>query len=603
MEHNQSKSVDSVNHPLSFKVLFKQVLEHKQTLLLAHIIALFATLVSVPIPLMMPLLVDEVLLNKPNTAVTWLNAILPEPWHGPIGYVLCILIAVMSMRLVALVLGVWQSRQFTIIGKAISYSIRERLLQHLPLVNLKTFETEGGAAISSRCVTDVETIDKFISQTLSRFLLGILTVVGTAAVLLWIHPTLGAIILFLNPAVIYFSRRFGKHVKTLKRDENAAFEAFQTALVETLDAITQLKACRREGAYFETVKSAASTLRFHSVNSQWKTDAVNRLSFTVFLLGFEVFRAVAMLMVVFSDLSVGEMFAVFGYLWFMMGPVQELLGIQYAYYGATAALGRLNQVFAYEKESSYPTTFDPFIDQAQIGITFHHVNFSYQNEQPILSNVSLTIPAGKKAAVVAVSGGGKSTLVQLLLGLYEKHSGSIEINEVPVERIGYEKIREHVATVLQQPILFNASIRENLTMGKKSCDELLWQALEIAELKQTVEKIDGQLDAVVGRNGVRLSGGQRQRLAIARMVLADPKVVILDEATSALDVETEAKIHQNLSAFLADRTTLIIAHRLSAIRQADVIYVLDDGAVSQAGDHDTLLEANGLYRTLFGHQR
>lgn len=587
---------------LTFKGLFKQVLKHKRTLILAHVIALFATLVSVPIPMMMPMLVDEVLLSVPGTATDILNALLPERWHGPIGYILSILFAVMIMRLTSLVLGVWQSRQFTIIGKSISLSIRERLLLHLPLVNLKTYETEGGAAISSRCITDVETIDKFISQTLSRLLLGVLTVIGTGAVLLWIHPMLGAIILFLNPAVIYFSRRFGKHVKTLKRDENAAFEAFQTALVETLDAISQLKACRREQSYFEHVKQTANALKTQSVNAQWKTDAVNRLSFTVFLLGFEVFRAVAMLMVVFSDLSIGEMFAVFGYLWFMMGPVQELLSIQYSYYGATAALKRLNQVFAYEKEPAYRPIVDPFAGVTHVEVEFSKINFAYHNEQAVLSDVSLRIPAGKKVAIVAVSGGGKSTLVQLLLGLYEKQNGDIYINGHQVEKVGYELVREHVATVLQQPILFNDTIRENLAMGKVFGDDELWQALQIAELKETVKAIDGQLDALVGRNGVRLSGGQRQRLAIARMVLANPKMVVLDEATSALDVETEAKIHRNLSAFLEGRTTLIIAHRLSAISQADVIYVLDDGTVSQSGDHNTLLKQAGLYKTLFGHQ-
>lgn len=587
---------------LTFKNLFRQVLKHKRTLILAHVIALFATLVSVPIPMMMPMLVDEVLLATPGNATAFLNHLLPEQWYGPIGYILSILLAVMMMRLTSLVLGVWQSRQFTIIGKSISLGIRERLLIHLPLVNLKTYETEGGAAISSRCITDVETIDKFISQTLSRLLLGVLTVIGTGAVLLWIHPLLGAIILFLNPAVIYFSRRFGKHVKTLKRDENAAFEAFQTALVETLDAISQLKACRREQSYFEQVKQAANTLKTQSVNAQWKTDAVNRLSFTVFLLGFEVFRAVAMLMVVFSDLSIGEMFAVFGYLWFMMGPVQELLSIQYSYYGATAALNRLNQVFAYEKEPAYPRLVDPFVNVPHVEVEFSLVNFAYHNEQAVLTDVSLRIPAGKKVAIVAVSGGGKSTLVQLLLGLYEKQSGDILINGHPVETVGYELIREHVATVLQQPILFNDTIRENLAMGKSFTDEALWQALAIAELKETVKAIDGQLDALVGRNGVRLSGGQRQRLAIARMVLANPKMVVLDEATSALDVETEAKIHRNLSTFLEGRTTLIIAHRLSAICQADMIYVLDDGTVSQSGDHNTLLKQTGLYKTLFGHQ-
>ncbi|ESP94127.1 ABC-type multidrug transport system, ATPase and permease component [Pseudoalteromonas luteoviolacea 2ta16] len=591
--------------PLTWKEIQRQVLRHKKPLIYAHLIALMAALVSVPIPLMMPLLVDEVLLEKPGVAVEFMDGLLPSDWQGPTGYILSILFVVMLMRVGALLLGVAQSRQFTIIGKDVSLNIRQRLLSHLSKVQLKEFETQGGAAISSRCVTDIETLDGFISQTMSRFLIGLLTIVGTAIVLLWIDFTLGLIILTLNPAVIYFSRQFGKQVKHLTKEKNNAFEAFQTALVETLDAIAQLKAMRREHGYFDNVLNAAKELRYHSVQSQWKTDAVNRLSFTVFLLGFEVFRAIAMLMVVFSGLSVGQIFAVFGYLWFMMGPVQEILSIQYSYYSASAALQRLNQVLDFETESSTEHRTEKarkVFNAEKIAIEFKHVNFEYNDGQPILNNVSMHIPKGKKVALVAVSGGGKSTLVQLLLGLYQKSSGDILINGVAVEDVGYDQVREHAVTVLQQPILFNSTIRENLSLGNLCTDEQLWHALEIAELADNVRTMEGKLDAIVGRNGVKLSGGQKQRLAIARMVAANPKMVILDEATSALDVETEARIHKNLNQFLSGRTTLIIAHRLSAIRQADIIYVLDDGRVTQSGDHHSLLEEDGLYQVLFGHQ-
>lgn len=587
---------------LSWQDIKIQVLAHKKPLIIAHIIAFLAALVSVPIPLMMPLLVDEVLLNHPGAAIGFLNQLLSEQWQHPTAYILVVLFGVMLMRLTALVLGVLQSRQFTIIGKDISLKVRERLLNHLPKVQLREYETEGAGAISSRCITDVETLDTFISQTLSRFLISLLTIIGTACVLLWIDFTLGLTILLLNPAVIYFSRQFGKRIKHLKKDENAAFEAFQSSLVETLDAIAQLKAVRREGAYFAHVKEAAVDLKHFAIQSQWKTDAVSRLSFTVFLLGFEVFRAIAMLMVVFADLTVGQIFAVFGYLWFMMGPVQELLGIQYAYYGASAALQRLNQVFGFSIERPDPKCTSTAFEQEQVDIRFENINFEYNQDQPVLRDVSLEIPAGKKVAVVAVSGGGKSTLVQLLLGLYEKQSGQIYISGSCVEDVGYNTVREHVATVLQQPILFNATVRENLTMGREHQDEQLWQALRVAELDGVISSLENQLDAKVGRNGVRLSGGQKQRLAIARMVLANPKVVILDEATSALDIETESKVHKNLQAFLSGRTTLIIAHRLSAIKQADLIYVLDDGQVSQSGDHYALSEEAGLYQTLFGRQ-
>ncbi|QFI38550.1 ABC transporter ATP-binding protein [Moritella marina ATCC 15381] len=585
---------------ISWKLIRERVLRHKKPLISAYIIAVFATLVSVPIPLMMPLLVDEVLLEKPGAAVQAMQNMFPESWWGPQLYILAILGFVVCLRLSSLVLSVWQARQFTIIGKHLSFYIRDKLMHHLPLVSLTEYETQGSGAISSRCITDVETIDKFLAETLSKFLVSMLTILGTAAILLWIDWQLGLIILLLNPAVIYFSRSFGKRVKNLKTRENAAFEAFQEALIDTLDAIQQLRTAQREKQYFSRVIDAAGELRDSAIQSQWKTDAVNRLSFTIFLIGFEVFRAIAMLMVVFADLTIGQIFAVFGYLWFMMGPVQELLSIQYTYFAASAALKRLNSVFELTQEPQHPCVVDPFASQDGVSVEFKDVCFAYNAENKVIRNVNLTIPKGKKVAIVAVSGGGKSTLVQLLLGLYEKQQGEILINDVPLNQVGYDKIRENIATVLQQPILFNTSIRENLSMGHQFSDDELWKALQVAEMADTIQQLGHGLETLVGRNGVRLSGGQRQRLAIARMVLSKPQMVVFDEATSALDTETESRLHHNLSEFLQDRTTLIIAHRLSAIKQADLIYVLDDGEISQSGQHHELLQVEGLYQTLYG---
>ncbi len=580
----------------------QQVLSYKKPLVYAHLIAILATLVSVPIPLLMPLLVDEVLLNQPGQAVSVMQSLLPAQWHTASAYIISILLLVISLRLMSLVISILQARQFTFIGKQISFLIRERLVNHLPKVELREYETQGSGGISARCITDVETLDKFISESLSKFLVALLTIVGTAAILLWIDWQLGLIILLLNPAVIYFSRSFGRHVKDLKKRENAAFEAFQLALIETLDSIQQLRASQRESHYFSRVVNAASELKDHAIASHWKTDAVNRLSFTIFLVGFEIFRAIAMLMVVFSDLTVGQIFAVFGYLWFMMGPVQEILNIQYSYFSANAALARLNQLFELKQEPNYPCETNPFAERGQFDIEFKNIDFSYTPESPVLKDISLKLPAGKKVALVSVSGGGKSTLVNLLLGLYQQDRGDILFDGQPIEKVGYACIRGNIATVLQQPILFNTSVRENLSMGKAHSEQGLWQALAIAELADTVERLPEQLDTLVGRSGIKLSGGQKQRLAIARMVLSNPQVVILDEATSALDTETEARLHRNLKDFLQQRSTLIIAHRLSAIKQADLIYVLDDGKISQAGEHQQLIEQTGLYQTLYQHQ-
>ena len=575
------------------------VRQHKKDLISAHIVAILAAVASVPIPLLMPLLVDEVLLHQPGRMVTWLNSHFPAAWHGPVLYIGAVLVLTLALRLTALILGVWQGRSFTLIAKDVVFRMREQMLLRLSRIAMSEYETLGSGAVASHFVKDLDAVDNFIGASVSKFLVALLSIIGTAIVLLWIHWQLALFILLLNPAVIYFTTVLGKRVKDLKRRENNAFELFQQALTETLDAIQQIRAINRERHYIAQVIERARGIRTHAAAFSWQSDAAGRLSFMVFLFGFDVFRAISMLMVVYSNLSIGQMMAVFGYLWFMMGPVQEILGIQYAFYAAKAALGRINRLLELKEEPHYPHLKDPFAGKNTVGVEVENVCFSY-GEIPVLNGVSLTIRAGEKVALVGASGGGKSTLVQVILGLYPPDSGTVNFDGVPMTEIGMEVVRSHVATVLQHPALFNDTVRMNLTLGRELTDEQLWQALVVAQLADTVRELPCGIDTVVGRQGVRLSGGQRQRLAIARMVLSDPQVVILDEATSALDAETEAKLHDALREFLKNRTTLIIAHRLSAVKQADRAYVFDGGQIIEEGIHADLIKGDGLYSRLYG---
>ena len=576
------------------------VLEHRRELAAAHLLAILAALVSVPIPLLMPLLVDEVLLHKPGAMVGMINRLFPPSWHSPVLYVAMVLVATLVMRVTAALLGVWQSRNFTLISKDVAYRLRAALLQRLNRIALSEYETLGSGAVTSHFVTDLNAVDDFIGVTTSKFLVAVLSLVGTSVVLLWMHWQLALFILLMNPVVIYFTTVLGKKVKDLKKRENSAFELFQQALTETLDAIQQIRAVNRERHYLARVADAAKGIQTHAAAFSWKSDAASRLSFMVFLLGFDVFRAISMLMVVYSSLSVGEMMAVFGYLWFMMQPVQEILGIQYAYYGAKAALGRINRLLGLKEEPRYPHLKNPFAGKTTVGVKVDRVSFRYGDGPWILNGVNLDIAPGEKVALVGASGGGKSTLVQVILGLYPVTDGQLYFDGVPVTEIGLEMVRENVATVLQHPAIFNDTVRNNLTLGRDFPDDALWRALEVAQLKDAIAEQPAGLDALVGRQGVRLSGGQRQRLAVARMVLSDPKVVILDEATSALDAETEARLHDALREFLKDRTTLIIAHRLSAVKQADRVYVFEDGHIVEEGAHEDLIRAKGLYSKLYG---
>ena len=580
--------------------LITQVKNNKSKLLVANLVAIIATLISVPIPLLMPLMVDEVLLNKPGEGLALMNEVLPAAIQTPTGYIFFTLFLIVLMRSGSQALNILQSRQFTLVSKTITYQMRSKMIDKLGRISIRQYETQGSGGINAHLVTDIETIDQFIGSTLSKFIISLLTVLGTAGVLLWLDWRLGLFILLVNPIVIYFSRTLGSKVKHLKKRENQSFERFQNRLVETLDGIYQLRAANKEREFLTELKLQANQVRLDADKYAWQSEAAGRLSFLLFLLGFELFRAVAMLMVLFSDLTIGQIFAVFGYLWFMLGPVQELLGIQFSWYSAKAALARINTLLQLEEEYRPVSKVNPFVEGQEVDVSIEDVTFSYNEETKVLNNLSLHIPAGKKVALVGASGGGKSTLIQLLIGVYRQDSGHIKFNHRTTDDISFDVIRDQIAVVLQQPILFNDSLRHNLTLGGHYSDTQLWQALEIAQMQDVISQLSQGLETQVGRNGIRLSGGQRQRLAIARMVLSDPKFVILDEATSALDTATEAALHRALTEFLSGRTTLIVAHRLSAVKQADLIYVLEDGQVTQFGTHGELVEQQGLYQTLYG---
>ncbi len=573
--------------------LIAQVLRYQKALLRGNLFAVIATAFTVTIPLFIPMLVDELLLHKSDRLTGWVAAhILPM---SVTGYLVFFLMLTLVMRGAGVLLNVAQVRTFLGVSKSISLGLRERLLAHLERVSLSEYETIAPGAVAAKLVTDVDTVDAFIGTTVSKFIISILTLLFTAVVLLLIHWQLALFILLTNPVVVFFTARLARNVGKLKRQENQAVEAFQSTLSETLELFHSVRASNKEGYFFSRILEQARTLRERSVQFGWRADRAIRVSFLVFLGGYEVFRAVSIYVVAYSDLSVGLMLAIFGYLWIMMTPTQDVINFQYALANARAACDRINAVFAMETEREVPCGADPFADGAAVGIVTEQLGFAYAHSDPILTDITLTIAPGQKVALVGASGSGKTTLANLIAGFYPPSTGRIVYGGIPHESIAPPTIRSGVHMVLQHPKLFNDTMRFNLTLGNVHSDEVIDRAVRIAQLGDVIERLPDGIDTIVGKDGVRLSGGQRQRVAIARMVLQDPSVVIFDESTSALDVHTEARLFADLHAYLKDKTVLTIAHRLSTIERADFIYVLEEGAIADAGTPEELMARGENY--------
>ncbi len=578
----------------SFKDLVYQIKKHKKNFIIATLVAILAVAVSTPAPLLMPLLVDEVLLKKPGILTATIDQIFGK--SEPYFYVLVVLLITIFLRALFFLLNVYQTKIFKVISKDITFNIRKDALKHIQKTALSEFETFGSANISSRLIVDIDTIDKFLGVSVSRLIVSVLTVIGVAIVLLMIHWKLALFILFLNPFVIFLTTKIARRVGKLKKKENLTFEIFTEALNETLDLFRQIKAANQEKNFIQRVIEEAKKIKKASIEFEYKSDAATKFSFLVFLAGFEIFRAAGILMVAYSNLSIGLMLAVFGYLWVMMNPIQEILNIQYAYHSAKAALKRVNDIFKLKQEPSYPHLKNPFKNSKTNSIELQNVYFAYENGDYVLKNISMKIEKGSKVAIIGASGSGKTTLAQIMVGFYPIEKGELFYDKINVKEIGLDVVREHVYLVLQNPQLLNATIRENLTFGKKVDENKIEKALKIAQLYDFIKGLKNGLDTHIGKDGIKLSGGQRQRLSIARMILAEPNVVILDESTSALDIYTEESLFEALlSEFLKERTTIIIAHRLTTIRQADYIYVLDKGQIIEEGTQEFLMKKEGVF--------
>ena len=430
----------------TIKNILREALHYKDALIKGNLVAIIATLITVVIPLFIPVLVDELLLHNGDEMTGWVRDHIFAMTLS--GYVFFFLVLTLVLRTAGFLLNVIQVKTFLGVSKDISFRLRKRAVEHLEKVSLKEYEMVSPGAVTSKLVTDVNTVDSFIGTTVSKFIISVLTLIFTAIILLLINWKLAIFILLTNPAVVFFTAKLARNVGKLKRKENSAVELFQSSLNETLELFHQIKAANKEVFFFSRINEQAEALRDTSINFGYKSDRAIRFSFLVFLGGYEIFRGVSILAVAYSDLSVGLMLAIFGYLWIMMTPTQDIINFQYALANAKAACSRINTIFAMKTEPEVANSVNPFESSTSASIEAIDLNFSYFPDKPILKSVSLSIPQGSKVALVGASGSGKTTLANIIVGFYPVTDGEILYNGVSEKKIDLATIRANIHLIL-----------------------------------------------------------------------------------------------------------------------------------------------------------
>ena len=522
-----------------------------------------------------------------------------------------LLIRLLAMAFVTLaasqVIGVLESYINAWISQRIIFDMKNQMYDHLQHMPHAFFTSEKQGDIITRMNTDLSGVSTVISGTLSSIVSNFATVATTLAALFSMSWQLAIVGIVVIPLLILPSRSVGKTRWQLASESQRKNDEMNQLVNETLSVSGSLLVklfTREEREYqrFRTVNEEVSRLAMKEQRSgKWFRVVMGMFTQLGPLL---IYFAGGWLIISQMDqtLTVGAITATVALINRLYRPVQSLLDLQVDFTRSLALFTRIFDYFDMKNGIvSPPDGKKPDVTNGDI--RFEHVSFSYVPEVPLLKDICFTVPAGKMYAIVGPSGSGKSTVVNLIPRLFDVTGGAVTVADIDVREFDLTWLRRNIGVVSQETYLFNGTIRENLLYAKENATvEDLERACRVASIHDFIVSQPDGYDTVVGNRGLKLSGGEKQRLSIARVVLKDPKILILDEATSALDSISENAIQDALEALMVGRTSIVIAHRLSTILKADRILVVSGGAITESGDHESLLAREGVYRELYETQ-
>lgn len=535
------------------------------------------------------------------------------PTHGKpdLGLLIALVLAMIGVWLLSAALGVWQTYNTSRVGNKVMGALRVKLFTHLQSMDLAFFTKTKTGVIQSRLQNDVGGVASVLSNTISSILGSTVTVLAAIVAMLLLSWQLTLVALIMLPLIVMAQRRVGQvRAKIAGKTQESLSE--MTAITQESLGVSGILLSKSFGRQASEIKKYADE-NLTQIGLQVRQTMTGQGFFAMVQVFMSSIPAIIYLVagwLITNNvlLSVGTVVAFTTAQSRLLFPMMNLMAIGLDLQTSQALFARIFEYLDLKpaiKDSTSPKSLDP----KKLGeLEFDHVGFTYPETEgkgePTLFDINFKLEAGQYAAFVGASGSGKTTISYLIPRLYEATSGSVKFTGVDVKDILQSELIEQIGIVNQETYLFYDTIRANLAYAKPGAsEEQIIQAAKAANIHQTIISFPKGYDTLVGERGYRLSGGEKQRIAIARVLLKDPPLVILDEATSAMDTTSERIVQATLDAATANRTTIAIAHRLSTVMNADVIFVIDSGRIVERGTHDELMKLNGAYATLVNEQQ